>query len=57
MMMRHNDYEKSILYSVQVATLERVHADGLIDDEEHKELLKKVRSKYNVFSDVDIIGG
>ena len=52
-----NDVKKSIMYSVQVATLERILADGLIDEEEHKALLGKIRSKYNVLSDVDIIGG
>ena len=55
--MKHKEYEKSIMYSVQVATLERILADGLIDEEEHKALLGKSRSKYNVLSDVDIIGG
>ena len=55
--MKQTNYEKSIMYSVQVATLEKLRASDLIGEEEHRELLRKVRNKYDLISDVDIIGG
>lgn len=57
MAMRTNEYEKSIMYSVQVACFERMKADGLMEDEEKEDLLKKLKAKFGVLTDVDIIGG
>ena len=57
MTVRTNEYEKSIMYSVQVACLERLKADGLMGDEEKEYLLKKLKTEFGVLTDVDIIGG
>ena len=43
MTVRTNEYEKSIMYSVQVACLERLKADGLMGDEEKEYLLKNLK--------------